>query len=157
MTIQLSVVVGLAALAEVGARRVDAVLTAHRGLHSTLVLVGTSLSILEQLVAFIALTVEARQGVDTLVLTLVHLHFGTLVDITVRRFVRPVAAVLLLVAHPFIRNALPILAGELGTRARCHLLLAVFLELIAAVTAVVLPIAVIRLPDALGISARELF
>lgn len=156
VAIQLAVVIGQVAFTEVGTRRVDAILAAHRGFGPALVYVGAGLAVLEQFIALVALAVEAGQGVDTLVLALVQLHLGTLIHVAVGWLVRAIRAVLLLVAHTLIRNALAALAPELGPRAGGLLLLAVFLQLVAAVPTVVLPVAVVGLADALGIATREL-
>lgn len=106
------------------------------------------------LVTLIAVAVVTRQGVHTLVSTLIDLHLGALIHIAVSRLVRLIGAVGHLVAHQTVVNALPVRAGELSLCTCCILLPAV--HLVRVIPTIVFAIAAILVPDALEVLAGEL-
>lgn len=118
----LPLVPALVALAVVTAGRVLALLAAHLGLLDALVNVLAGLAVGQQLVAGVALAVEASRCVHTLVSALIQFDAGALVHVAVQRLVALVGAVRLFVAHQLRVNAIAVRAHEvLRIRARCVL------------------------------------
>lgn len=155
--IWLPVIVCLVTLADVSAGRVETVLATVAIALLAFVDIFTCLAVSHQLVARVALAMEANQCVDALVLALVHLRTGALVHITMGTLVRLILAIDLLVADSFVRDTLAILAPELAiwTGGRlCMALLGCFVGPIGA--AIILAITHVRPADALPVGASEL-
>lgn len=87
--------------------------------------------------------------------TLVHLHLGTFVDITVERFIRIVSTVCHLIAYQLIIDALSIRTCELS-RFACTIRLFRTSHLVRLIPTVVLAIAPIHITNTLEVLAGKL-
>lgn len=99
------------------------------------------------LVSAVALAIESGGRVHALVSALIQFNFGAFVDVAVERFVAVVRTVGHLVAHQRGVDALPVVAPELLDATR-RVGLTRTIELVRIVTAIVLVVAPVRVPDA---------
>lgn len=111
--VSLSLVPAFVALAVITAGRVLALLAAHLRRLDALVDVVAGLTVRQQLVAGIALAVEAGRGVHALVSALIQLDTSALVHVAVQGLVALIGAVRLFVAHQLRVDALAVRAHEI--------------------------------------------
>lgn len=155
MAVEFSLIIGFIALAVIGTRCVETILTTFTLISIALINVLASFAVLHQLVALVTLAIKAGQSIHAFVFALISFGFGAFVNVAVSRLVRGVIAIYLLVAHSLVRDALPVFASELGTRTGGHLRLALWLIFVTSIATIILAIAQVRFPDTFGVLAGE--
>lgn len=121
MLVGLPLVPSLVALAIVTTRRVLAVLAAYLGCFDALVNIVAGLTIGQQLVARVALAIEASRRIHAFVSALIQFDTGALVDVAMH-LVTLVNAVRFLIAHQLRVNAVALSAHKVLRIRTCRVL-----------------------------------